>query len=46
MHKSTGMTPAMAAGLTRKPWSLADLLKAAQATATAELAAEALTISG
>lgn len=30
MHKSIRMTPAMAAGLTRKPWSLADLLTAAQ----------------
>jgi hypothetical protein len=28
-HKSIRMTPAMAAGLTRKPWSLADLLAAA-----------------
>ncbi|HVR10897.1 MAG TPA: IS1 family transposase [Thermoanaerobaculia bacterium] len=29
MHKSIRMTPAMAAGITRKPWSIADLLKAA-----------------
>ena len=32
-HKSVRMTPAMAAGLTRKPWSLADLLTAAQGAA-------------
>jgi transposase-like protein/IS1 family transposase len=29
-HKSIRMTPAMAAGIARKPWSLADLLVAAQ----------------
>ncbi len=29
-HKSVRMTPAMAAGIARKPWSLADLLTAAQ----------------
>ncbi len=29
MHKSVRMTPAMAAGIARKPWSLTDLLKAA-----------------
>jgi transposase-like protein/IS1 family transposase len=29
-HKSIRMTPAMAAGITRKPWSLEDLLTAAQ----------------
>ena len=29
-HKSIRMTPAMAAGISRKPWSLADLLAAAQ----------------
>jgi transposase-like protein/IS1 family transposase len=29
-HKSIRMTPAMAAGIAFKPWSLADLLKAAQ----------------
>jgi transposase-like protein/IS1 family transposase len=29
MHKSIRMTPAMAAGITRKPWSVADLLAAA-----------------
>jgi transposase-like protein/IS1 family transposase len=34
-HRSIRMTPAMAAGIARKPWSLADLLKAAQATAEA-----------
>jgi hypothetical protein len=34
-HKSVRMTPAMAAGLTRKPWNLADLLAAAQAGAEA-----------
>jgi len=28
MHKSIRMTPAMAAGITRKPWSLAELLAA------------------
>ncbi len=33
MHKSIRMTPAMKAGIARKPWSLADLLTAAQATA-------------
>jgi hypothetical protein len=31
MHKSIRMTPAMAAGITRKPWTMADLLAAAQA---------------
>lgn len=29
MHKSIRMTPAMAAGIAKKPWSLADLLDAA-----------------
>jgi hypothetical protein len=34
------MTPSMAAGIARKPWSLADLLAAAQtAAATAEATA-------
>jgi hypothetical protein len=33
MHKSIRMTPAMAAGLVRRPWSIGDLLKAAQAAA-------------
>ncbi|HEV7509162.1 MAG TPA: IS1 family transposase [Thermoanaerobaculia bacterium] len=33
MHRSIRMTPAMKAGIARKPWSLADLLGAAQATA-------------
>jgi hypothetical protein len=37
-HRSIRMTPAMAAGIARKPWSLADLLKAAQATAAATAA--------
>jgi hypothetical protein len=36
MHKSLRMAPAMAAGLTRKPWSVADLLAAAQRTAVNE----------
>jgi len=31
MHKSIRMMPAMAAGIARKPWSIADLLGAAQA---------------
>jgi hypothetical protein len=30
MHKSIRMTSAMAAGITRKPWAMADLLAAAQ----------------
>jgi IS1 family transposase len=30
MHRAIRMTPAMKAGITRKPWSLADLLAAAQ----------------
>jgi transposase-like protein/IS1 family transposase len=33
MHKSIRMTPAMAAGITRKPWTMTDLLTAAQQTA-------------
>jgi hypothetical protein len=33
MHKSIRMTPAMAAGIARKPWSLADLVTAAQRAA-------------
>jgi len=33
MHKSIRMTPAMAAGLIRKVWTMADLLTAASATA-------------
>ncbi len=32
MHKSIRMTPAMSAGIARKPWSMSDLLQAAQAT--------------
>jgi IS1 family transposase len=32
MHKSIRMTPAMAAGIAKKPWSLAELLAAAQAS--------------
>jgi len=31
-HKSIRMTPAMAAGVAEKPWTLAELLGAAQAT--------------
>jgi hypothetical protein len=31
-HKSIRMTPAMAAGIARKPWSLADLLAASMAS--------------
>ncbi|HEV3074849.1 MAG TPA: IS1 family transposase [Thermoanaerobaculia bacterium] len=30
MHKSIRMTPAMAAGITRKPWAMGELLAAAQ----------------
>lgn len=33
MHKTIRMTPAMKAGIARKPWSLAELLTAAQAAA-------------
>ena len=33
MHKTIRMTPAMAAGIARKPWSMADLLAAAQGAA-------------
>jgi hypothetical protein len=29
MHRSIRMTPAMAAGITRRPWTMADLLAAA-----------------
>jgi transposase-like protein/IS1 family transposase len=32
MHKSIRMTPAMSAGLARKPWSMADLVRAAMAS--------------
>jgi transposase-like protein/IS1 family transposase len=32
-HKSIRMTPAMAAGITRRPWSIGDLLRATRATA-------------
>jgi len=32
-HRSIRMTPAMAAGIARKPWTLVDLLTAAQASA-------------
>jgi transposase-like protein/IS1 family transposase len=32
MHRSIRMTPAMAAGLTRRPWTVADLIAAAGAT--------------
>jgi hypothetical protein len=31
MHRSLRMTPAMKADLTRRPWSIADLLQAAVA---------------
>ena len=31
MHRSIRMTPAMKAGVTRMPWSVGDLLAAAQA---------------
>ena len=41
-HKSIRMKPAMAAGLTRKPWSLADLLAAAQGAAATEAAGAAI----
>jgi len=30
-HKSIRMTPAMKAGIVRKPWSVADLLREAEA---------------
>jgi transposase-like protein/IS1 family transposase len=33
IHKAIRMTPAMAAGIARRPWSMAELLTAAQATA-------------
>jgi hypothetical protein len=33
IHGAIRMTPAMKAGLTRKPWTMADLLKAAQGAA-------------
>ena len=32
MHKTIRMTPAMKAGIARKPWSLAELLAAAMAS--------------
>jgi transposase-like protein/IS1 family transposase len=38
MHKSIRMTPAMKAGLTRKPWAMADLLNAATLEPTAAAA--------
>jgi transposase-like protein/IS1 family transposase len=37
MHKSIRMTPAMAAGIARKPWTVADLLKSLE-TSSAEVA--------
>jgi transposase-like protein/IS1 family transposase len=40
-HKSVRMTPAMAAGIARKPWSLADLLAAAQGAGAATAAGAA-----
>ena len=33
MHKSIRMTPAMAAGITRKPWAMSDLLTAVMVAA-------------
>ncbi len=36
MHKSIRMTPAMKAGITRKVWTMGDLVSAAQATMMAE----------
>jgi IS1 family transposase len=39
MHKSIRMTPAMRAGITRKIWTVADLVKAAQAAVVSESAA-------
>lgn len=33
IHKTIRMTPAMSADLTRRPWTMADLLKAAQGAA-------------
>ena len=38
MHKSIRMTPAMAAGVARKPWTMGELLAAAQAAAKMESA--------
>ncbi len=35
MHGTIRMTPAMAAGITRKPWAMADLLVAASSSAQA-----------
>jgi transposase-like protein/IS1 family transposase len=35
MHKTIRMTPAMSAGITRKPWSMTDLVKAAMAASRA-----------
>ncbi len=35
MHKSIRMTPAMSAGIARKPWSMTDLVKAAMAASRA-----------
>jgi IS1 family transposase len=43
-HRSIRMTPAMAAGITRKPWSLADLLAAAQGAVPAWRARSAGTL--
>jgi hypothetical protein len=42
MHKSIRMTPAMAAGITRKPWTVGELLRAAQAALAAEPAGAAI----
>ena len=43
-HKSIRMTPAMAAGLTRKPWTMADLLAAAQRAAASAQAEATLNL--
>lgn len=37
-HKSIRMTPAMKAGIARKPWTLADLLREAMACRLTEAA--------
>jgi hypothetical protein len=39
VHKTLRMTPAMKADLTKRPWSMADLLAAAQVAAVGEQAA-------
>jgi hypothetical protein len=40
MHGAIRMTPAMKAGITRRPWSVVDLLMAAQGTAADGAAVE------